>query len=212
MAKRQMTDAQKKMKEKCKIITPMFRVSYPHVFKAQSPKEGDKKKFSITMMFPKDKPMVGSYIGGEEISIAKVMTMAKRIEFGDDKADWPKNLESPIVDGDDPDHAEKEGYKGHWIIKATTSEEQRPGVVDAEGTPMTNPADLYPGCYARAYVYCYVWTYMKKQGVGFILDHVQKMKDGKAFGGKKPIEQVFSPVGALDDGDDESEDLDEVSF
>ena len=35
----------------------------------------------------------------------------------------------------------------------------------------------------------------KRKGVGFMLDQVQKMGDGKSFGGKKPVDQVFGPVG-----------------
>ena len=77
-------------------------------------------------------------------------------------------------------------------------------------TPITEPSELYPGCYARAYIYAYVWEpYMKKQGVGFILDHVQKLRDGKSFSAKKPVEQVFAPLEALDDEDTASDDDDD---
>lgn len=198
-------------KEKCRMITPEFRVSYPHVFKAQAPKSSDKKKYSITMLFPKNSDLMGSYLGGDPVSIKDVIKLAKIAKFGP-KENWPADLESPVTDGDDPKHADKEGYKGHWVIKASTSEENKPGVVDENSVPITDPGSFYPGCYARAYVYAYAWEYMKKQGVGFILDHVQKTRDGKSFGGKKPVEQIFAPLGTGSQSNNSSEDNDEMDF
>lgn len=196
-------------KDLCRIITPEFRVSYPHVFKAQAVKATDKPKFSITMLYPKDSDLMGSSPDGKPRSLKEVIKNAKLAQFGP-KENWPDGLESPVIDGDNPKFADKDGYKGHWVIKATTSEDQRPSVVDAEMAPITEASELYPGSYARAYVYAYVWEYMGKQGVGFILDHVQKLRDGKSFGGKKPVEQVFSPVASAEpdaagDADDDQD-------
>jgi hypothetical protein len=195
-------------KDLCRLITPKFRVSYPHVFKPQAPKPGDKLKYSITMLFDKSTDLMGVAPGPEAKprSLQAVIRNAKVLEFGPNKETWPEELISPVTDGDDPKFADKDGYKGHWVIKATTNEDQRPSVVDADMNPITEPSELYPGCYARAYVYAYVWEYMGKQGVGFILDHVQKLGDGKSFGGKKPIEQVF---GRMDAGDEGAEDVSE---
>jgi hypothetical protein len=197
----------KQDKELCRLTTPTFRVSYPHVFKAQSPKQGDKPKFSITMLFPKTADLS---------KLKEAIKQAKIAEFGS-KENWPKDLESPVVDGDDPKHEEKEGYKNHWVIKASTGENQRPTVVDQNVEPITDQADFYPGCYAIAHIYAYVWFYPDRQkpmrkGVGFILDHVQKVKDGKAFGGKKPVDQVFSPIAADDDESEVADDDDDMDF
>lgn len=198
-------------KNLCRMITPEFRVSYPHVFKAQSPKPKDKPKFSITMLFPKDTDLMGLTVDGQPRSIKEIIKNAKIAKFGG-KENWPADLESPVTDGDDPKFEGKDGYEGHWVIKATTSEEQRPGVVDKSMAPIVDPAELYPGCYARAYVYAYVWEYMGTQGVGFILDHVQKLRDGKSFGGKKPVEQVFSPVEVDEDDETTDDEEDETDF
>jgi hypothetical protein len=197
----------KEQKELCRIITPTFRVSYPHVFKPQAVKQGDKPKFSITMLFPKDQSLDGLSPDGKPRNLKEVIKNAKLAEFGP-KENWPDELESPVTDGDDPKHAKKEGYAGHWVIKATTGEDQKPSVIDKDKSPITDSSDFYPGCYARAYVYAYVWSYMNKQGVGFILDHVQKMSDGKSFGGKKSAEEVFGPISS----DDDEEENDEMDF
>lgn len=210
-------------KDLCRMITPKFRVSYPHVFKAHSPKPGDKAKFSVTMLFPKDQELIGSFIAGYDPdsgqpilkprSLKEVMKNAKIVEFGT-KENWPEGLESPVTDGDDPKHADKDGYAGHWVIKASTSEDQKPSVVGPDGKAISgeNQSQFYPGCYARAYVYCYVYYYPDRKkpmkiGLSFILDHIQKLDDGKAFGGKKPVDQVFGPTAGAGDEEDESDDL-----
>ncbi len=202
--------ASKADKDLCRLITPEFRVSYPHIFKPNQVKTTDKPKYSITMLFPKDSSLEGMSPDGRPRSLKDVIKNAKVVKFGP-KENWPEGLESPVVDGDNPKFADKDGYKGHWVMKATTSEDQRPSVVDASMSPITDPAELYPGCYARAYIYAYVWEYMGKQGVGFILDHVQKLRDGKSFGGKKPVEQVFGsvavPAGSDMEDDDEDQDF-----
>lgn len=195
-------------RDRCRLVTPEFRLSYPHLFKPHAPKPSDKPKFSATMLYPKDREMMGiDPISGEPRSIKKAIANAKRIAFGKDKADWPKGIVSPIIDGDDPKFADKEGYKGHWVVKAITNEDQPPVAVDQKMKAIIDPNDVYPGCYCRAHIFAYTWEYMGKQGVGFILDHVQKLRDGKSFGGKKPVEAVFSPVESdEDDSDDNDED------
>jgi len=199
-------------KDLCRIITPEFRVSYPHVFNAQAPKPADTPKFSITMLFPKDRELIGQSPEGKPRSIKEVIRNAKIAKFGP-KENWPEDIESPVRDGDHKKTIDKLGYAGSWVIKATSSEDQRPEVVgpDADDygklVPLTKPSELYPGCYARAYVFARCWEYMGKEGVQFILDHVQKLRDGTPFGGKRPVDQVFSPVEA--DGDDFASEADD---
>jgi hypothetical protein len=195
------TARQKEAKEKARLLTPEFRASYPHLFKPNAMK-GGKPKYSVTMLFEKDADLS---------PLKKAMRQAKIAKFGPDKDSWPE-VDSPVVDGDLPKYADKEGYKDHWAIKASTNEDQRPGVVDENVVPITDPSRFYPGCYARAYVFAYVWEFPENSGrfgVGFILDHVQKTRDGKSFGGKKPADQVFQPVNSGDfEGDEDEADLD----
>ena len=185
-------------KDLSRLLSPVARLSYPHLFKAHAFKPTDKPKFSATFLISKD----------EDLSkLKEAMKQAKIAEFGP-KENWPDDLQSPVDDGDSPKNADKDGYKGCWVIKASSNEDQRPTVVDEAVIPIIDPAVIYAGCYVKAYLYAYVWTYMGKQGVGFILDGVQKWKDGKQFGGKKPAEQMFAPVTSRDEDVDDSEDQD----
>lgn len=180
-------------------ITPEFRVSYPHLFKpAQVQGKGD-AKYSITMLFKKTQDLA---------TLKLAMKHAKLAEWP--KGNFPKDLMSPVSDGDHEKYADKEGYVGHWVVKATSNAENKPGVVDETGkTLITDPALLYPGCYARAVVFARVWEYMGKQGVHLVLDHVQKTREGQSFAGRKSALEVFDPIGSaeenLDDSDDRSD-------
>ena len=199
-----MANAEKTSKnEKQRIVTPEFRASYPHLFKPNSIK-GSEPKYSITMLFPKN---------GDLSALKLAIKHAKIDFFGTDQKNWPTNLESPVTDGDLPKFADKEGYKGHWAIKASTNETSKPGVYDEQVNPIVDPAVFYPGCYARAQVFARVWEFGNKQGVHFILDHVQKTRDGKSFGGKKSGSEVFTPItGGNDAPDDDANDQDDQDF
>lgn len=194
--------------DKQKVVTGEFRVSFPHLFKAQAmPGTNNAPKYSITMLFEKDSDLT---------EIKKAIFAAKKARFGPNKEEWPE-VPSAFGDGDgkaglDKAKKRREGYEGHWVLKASSNEENQPGLVDRNGQPILKPADFYAGCYARAAITAYVWEFPEgsgKYGVGFILDHVQKLRDGKSFSGKKAASEVFGPLASLDDSE---ESLDEESF
>lgn len=189
-------------KDLTKILTHEFRVSYPHLFKAQA--FGDAEpKYSVTMLFSKKSDMS---------AITRAITAAKTAKWGA-KDKWPKMKYPVYLDGDDEDvyldqkGDEKKGYKGHWVIKATAREDQRPGLVDENVEDITDQRLFYPGCYARAQVFVQAWDNKFGKGVSFYLDHVQKTRDGESFGGKKPADQVFTPInnGGMDEDESETE-------
>jgi len=178
-------------------------VSYPHLFKANAFKGGE-AKYSVTMLFPKT----------ADLSALKLAIKHAKIDkWGPDKDEWPEDLMSPVQDGDNPKYAANEGYKGHWAIKASSKEAQKPGLVNEKVEPIIDASEFYPGCYARAQVFANGWEYMGKSGVSFILDHVQKTRDGKSFGGRKSAAEVFDPVsGGKAPSMDEELDEDEEDF
>jgi hypothetical protein len=180
-------------------VTPTFRVAFPHVFKPSGMK-GTEPKYSITMLFDKK----------TDLSRLKLAMKHARIEkFGPDKKNWPDNLENPVKDGDEfPDY---EGYAGCWAIKATSSQEYKPTVVDEDVQEILDVSKFYPGCHARAQIYARVWEFGSKMGIQFILDMVQKTGDGDRFGGRKSAESVFQPIAQKDaagEADDNDEDDD----
>lgn len=189
-----------------KMVTPEFRVSYPHVFKPASMGGVEKKKYSLTMLFPKDKKIVGQAPDGSPRSLMAIIKAAKIAKWGEDPSEWPEDIQSPIQDGDSKKLKDKEGYAGHYVVKCASSEESKPVVVGRDPSQLiTEPSEFYAGCYARAAVYALSWEFAGKQGVMLILDHVQKIRDGKPFSSKKAATEVFS---ALPDDDEDSEEMD----
>jgi len=199
------------------LVTQTFRVSYPHLFKAQAIGKAD-PKYSVTMLFAKE----------DDISeLRGAIAQVKRARWGKDKSKWPEFAHPVVINGDKPKYADKEGYAGHWAIKASSSEDKKPGVVDQDLQKILDPAEIYPGCFARAKVF--VTTYDNEFGAGvtIILDHVQKVDDGDSIGGRAPAEKSFSPISSgkkkkkvTDDDDDEDDsdneesddDADDVNF
>ena len=107
---------------------------------------------------------------------------------------YPKELKNPFRDG-----AEKEtiGYgEGTVFITFKTEEKNgRPGLVDQNMQRIIEESAFYPGCYARATVNPYAWTYMGKSGISFGLQNLQKVGDGEPLGGgRSKAEDDFSTV------------------
>ncbi len=211
----------------CRVTTPKGRLSYPFIFE---PSEGDdgKKKYRCQLLVPKQNK------NGEDIDYKKIHTAirnCKTIVWGKDKTKWPKKIANPIRDGDTDEGFQMEKklksgktvmvprpeYKGMWVISASSNEQSKPVVVDRDEEIIDSPADVYPGCYARLSLMAQEWTYMKKTGIMFVLDGVQKLADGEPFGDKKNPKDMFKEALSDEDledieeleGDEDDEDSDD---
>ncbi len=193
--------------DKVRMVTTEFRASHPHVFKATKINPTDKPRFSIEMLFDKTTTKLSEFQ-----TKCKNALIAK---WGPDQAKWPKPLALPYRDGDKPYGKKREvkpEHVGMWVIRASTLEEYgRPYVVGRDPeVHLTTSAEFYPGCYARAALKANAYDVGKNQGVSFILDGVQFIRDGEALGSKRPANQVFGII----EGDAGSDELDseEIPF
>lgn len=172
-----------------KLITPVARLSFPHVFRRQ---EGDMGagKYAATLLFPKD----------TDLSALKAAAAACiKVKWGDKK---PSNLRSPFRDGDEK---ELDGYAGCIYIRATSK--TKPGVVDANVQPILDEEELYPGCYVRASLSVYAYDQSGNKGVSFGLLNLQKVKDGDSFSSTSKAEDDFSPLESAKSSGASSDDL-----
>jgi hypothetical protein len=171
------------MGEAKRVLTPVFRVSFPKVFKAEAFQEGQEPKYSIVMLFSKQ-------MGTEDVAKFEAM---KRMAAETAKAKWgdkmPKNLRSPFRDGSEKDLP---GYED--VVFVSASSKQKPGLVNEDAEPILNPEDFYPGCYAHAYLTCYAYDTAGNRGVAFGLSTVQKIKDGEPFAPRNNAQDDFAPV------------------
>ncbi len=71
--------------------------------------------------------------------------------------------------------------KGCYVI--TVSSKNRPVLVDRNKTPITDPQELYSGCYGRAIINFYVYDTNGNKGVSAGLNGIMKLQDGEPLGG-----------------------------
>lgn len=199
-----------------KVITQIFRVSFPHLTEASAMDPDDDKKFSVAMLIPKtvslSKPVLNNKGKKISISMVEALTNAATDKWGD-KA--PKLIEGfkksekgwPIKNGDDK--ADLEGYEGHWVVKASAKEDKQPGFINLSKESI-DPEEFYAGCYARATLIACAWQNKWGKGVSFSLMNLAKVKEGEKFGGKRNAEADFDGVDDTAEGEDfeeESEDF-----
>lgn len=143
-------------------VSPVGRVSYPHVFEANEFQ--GKRNFSITLIFD----------SADELKDMKAL--ANEVA----KAKWPKglpsNFRSPFRDGDEKNQPE---YEGKTYITFKCNEDRPPQVVGPDKQPIVKGSGkFYPGCFARVSFSCYAYDTAGNRGVSFGLNNVQKVRDG----------------------------------
>ena len=170
-----------------KVITGKVRASFVHVFEPQSI-NGSEPKYSCSLIIPKSDTMTVGKIR-EAIEQAKQEGVPK----------WggkiPPNLKLPLRDGD-VDRPEDPPYADSYFINATSQEQ--PGVVDRRRVKITDPLEIYSGCYIRASINIYPFNANGNRGIAAGLSNIQFWEDGEPLNGRVRAEDEFD---ALDDDD-----------
>lgn len=178
-----------KIMSSTKVITGKVRFSYVNIFEPKASQDGGASKYSLTLLIPKsDTPTMGKIE-------AAMQTAADNFRKKNGAASLPAKPVNPIHDGDGvkPESGEPYGpeAKGCWVLAVSCSEKQKPVVVDAFGNPITDPAEVYSGCYGRASINFYGYNNRRK-GIGGGLLAVQKIHDGEPLGGERGSADDFN--------------------
>ncbi len=175
-----MTDPKPTAAERSLLMTPTFRVSFPHVFEMGS-YEG-KSSFSVAMIFDE-----AAQATAEFKAMKVAAEKAAKAKWGDN---IPGNLRSPFRKGEEKAHVK--GYEaGQIFIRART--DSQPEVLDRSRRILTSTKDFYPGCYARAFVHAFAYDNVGK-GVSFGLDGVQKLQDGEPLGAGGSVADLYDEL------------------
>lgn len=185
------------------MITPEMTISFPAIFEAKLNMEGTKKQYSCCVLIDKsDKEGVKALKEAVEKAIAKGMA-----KMWGGKKPYFKN--EPLRDGDEeiekgiktlPEHKD---YQGKLFFSAYGNE--TPGVVDAQARPLMDQSKLYSGCIVRLDVNPYPFSNSGSNGVGWYLNNVMVVRDGKRLDGKQEATDAFAAFAQTDDsetGDD----------
>lgn len=174
-----------------KIVTGKVRFSYANIFEPKAPQGGGEEKYSVTLLIPKSDSATVSKIK-EAIQEARENFVAKN-----GANSLPAKPNHTLHDGDgvresgDPYGPE---CKGCYVI--TVSSKQKPVIVDSFRNEITDPGEVYSGCYGRAAINFYGYNSNGKKGISAGLLSIQKLHDGEPFG----------TVGSADDFDDDFKD------
>jgi hypothetical protein len=189
------------MGEVVRYPTPVFRLSFPSLFEAESydggpPKFGLSAVWDLSKFSDKDKKMWKG--------IKAAMDAESKARFKKPLKDLPSNFKIGIRDG-------LEGYgEGKKFANLTTK--MRPGVIDANknkiGPEEGNAEEIYPGCYCRATITVYSYD-NKGKGIALGLMNVQKVADGERLDSRSDASEDFD-----DDIDDAwlEQDDDDIPF
>lgn len=174
-----------------KVVFGPCRLSYTHVFQKHS-FDGDEKnaKYSTNILIPKSEKETVDALN-KAIEAATKSAIASK--WGGKK---PKNLTSPLMDGDDKDD---EIYAGHWYLNAKCN--TRPGIVDRDRTPIMDEEEIYSGVWAIVSVTFFGFDVNVNKGVSCGLNNIMKFKDDEKLGGRASAENDFADIDDEDDDD-----------
>ena len=173
-----------------KVITGKARASFVHVFEPQSV-NGSEPKYSCSFIIPKSDTRTIQAIQ-TAIEQAKQEGVSK---FG---GKIPANLKTPLRDGD-IDRPDDEAYTDSYFVNSNSKE--KPGVVDRKRVPITDPLELYSGCYVRASINFYAFNTNGNRGVAAGLGNIQKWEDGEPLNGRVRAEDEFEALDVEADDD-----------
>ena len=183
-----------------KVVTPVFRLSFPALFEAKS-MEGGKAKFGCSAVWHPKK--FSEQDKKRWKAVRALLDEVSQERFKKPWKDLPANFKKGLRDG--AEKADLEGY-GEGTVFASITSMMRPGVIDKDKDPIGpehgNAEEIYPGCWCRATVTAYAYENTGK-GVALGLQNVQKVADG---------DRLDSRTDAAEDFDDDIDDrwLDEA--
>lgn len=173
--------------ERVFIITPVFRMSFPNLFKAVAgPDGGENKKFGTAAVWepkkfsPKDKKRWKQLLS----ELDRVSNDAFGVDWEELGHGKFKAVRTGLRDSSEKDGME--GYpKGSMFANLTT--QTRPGVCNKDREKLSvddgNDDEIYAGCYARAKVSVYAYDVKGGKGVAIGLSSVMKAGDGDSLSG-----------------------------
>lgn len=178
------------------ITTGKVRFSYVNLFTPRAAQEGAPAKYSVTLIIPKsDKHTLGK--------IKAAMDAAKENYLSKNSGKkLPSNLKSTMHDGDgERPNGGSFGPECKGCYVMTVSSNNKPVLVYADKTPLTEATELYSGCYGRAIINFFVYDTQGSKGITAGLNGIMKLEDGEPLSGGVVTDKDWD-----DDWDDEDDD------
>jgi hypothetical protein len=175
-----------------KVIVGPVRFSYAHIWEPSAIEEGQEKKYSVSLIIPKENKKLIKQIND---AIEGAKQQGKTTKFA---GKIPAKLKNPLRDGDE-ERPDDENYASSFFINANCK--TKPGIVDKDRNPIINQDEFYSGCYGYASVTFYPFNTSGNMGIACGLNHVMKTKDGDPLGGRSTADADFADL-VVEDEDD----------
>lgn len=183
------------MASSTQVTTGKIRASYVYLLSPRPSQDGGPDEYQMTILIPKP----------DKVTLTKINAAqeAARLAFTNKTGKkLPANLPTTLHDGDGlKENGEPYGpeCKGCYVIAVRST--NPPVVVDANKLPITDPREVYSGCYGRAIINFYVYDYMGKRGISAGLLGFMKLHDGEPLAGGVVTDDDW------DDGWEDDDDL-----
>lgn len=172
-----------------KVVTGKVRLSYAHLLEPTAIEEGQDKKYSVSLIIPKD----------DEATLKKIEAAVNAAkEQG--KSKWggkiPAKLKLPLRDGDE-ERPDDEAYKNSFFLNC--SSKNKPQIVDKSLNEILDADQIYSGMYARVSLNFYPFDTSGNRGIAVGLNNVQKLADGEPLSGRTSAAEDFADSAEDDD-------------
>ena len=174
-----------------KVVTGKVRFSFCNIFEAREPQGGGDPKYSVTLLIPKS----------DTVTLGKIKQAmeeaAENFRARNGANSLPAKPNHTLHDGDGTrENGDPYGPECAGCYVITVSSKQKPVIVDNFRNEITDPGEVYSGCYGRAAINFYGYSSNGKKGISAGLLSIQKLHDGEPFG----------TVGSANDFDDDFQD------
>lgn len=168
------------------LLTPKFRVAFPQIAEMKVFAPGQKGRYSCVALFtPLD------FTDKDKQKMAAILAACNKLAIEHFKKPM-KELDRSVYKTPFHKGEEKEQYAGFGagVIYCTMSAyTRRPTVMGLDNATVLDPAELYPGCYARASINPFANDQWKSISIG--MNHIQKLGDGERLDGATSAEEDF---------------------
>ncbi len=201
--------------ERKKLVTPIGRLNFVHVFEKATPMESDgEPQYETTIVFDKEylkkNPEELRRFNAIKAELdASCVTMFKK-PLKEVKVKIPRFWD-PIRQGDEKEHLN--GFGAGTVFFKCKSKRRPPVVGPDRETPIDDPEAVYSGCYARLNVtpFAYGEPPNPKQkggkGCSISLNSVMFIRDGERLDGTSNAAEDFGEIDPEAGGTDDNDDL-----
>ena len=196
-----------------RIMSPEGRLRFIAAFEGKLNFNGDGKEKSVVVLIPKTasvKQLTDAWTAcAQEEFIGKIPGGLRKI-LGGQKPVLKDGDEIYATKDEDKQDMYKE-YQGCWVFQPACEERFKLTIRNADNTDIFDPAELYDGCYGRAFISLEVFS-SKKWGAQckVKLLGIQKTRDGEALGGGTTTPMSDDEANKFFGGGVQTEDLDNL--